>query len=96
MGFDLSVSCLEVRRVEDRNGEVFYIVSEEIGGDSVSDIHGLRETMNTLVGGEIEQEIASTISDMVIEGYLVRYFPKERRVTGEVVFKRKSPDEGDE
>lgn len=95
MGFELSVSCLEVRRVEDRNGEVFYIVSEEVGGNSVSDVHGLRETMNTFVGGNIAEEIASTIVHMAVEGYLVQYFPQERRVTGEVVFKEKSSNEED-
>ena len=70
---------------------MFYISICDEGTGFVSDIAGLENNLAEAFG--LEEEITHTISNMVVEGYVVRYYPQQRKVVGEVVFKAKNSGE---
>ena len=75
--------AIELRRVEDRSGATFYVFLSD-DTSFVSDVDGLENNLAEITG--VRGEDARTIIHMAVEGYIVRYYPLEKRVTAEVVF----------
>ncbi len=75
--------AMELRRVKDENGRAFYIFTGDSEGFAV-DISELDAKLHEVFG--ISGEIAHTIGNMAVEGYIVRYYPQENKVVAEVSF----------
>lgn len=83
---------MELRRTEDRSGKSFYILTDREGENFVSDIDGLAKNLEEFF--RVKGEIAETIMNMAIEGYTVRYYAEEKKVTAEIFFlDKESPGE---
>lgn len=75
--------AMELRRVKDASGNSYYIFTNDDGG-FVSDVHALDANLEELVG--VTGKVADTITNMAVEGYIVRYYPLEKKVVAEVTF----------